>query len=439
MKKGLYMTSLRALCSLTFFSTFTLSAETIIVDNSSDMFSFESGSWVTSSSISGYLGSNYIYDDKATGHGEVHWQLNLTQDATYEVFARWTAHSNRASNASYYISYAHDEKVISVDQRSNNGEWVSLGLFDRPFLVKLSNSGSDGHVIADGVKAVLFQLNADSDLDLINDQDEASLLNSDPNDAFSLDPGKKLNDAHFDSDGDGFSNAYEIKMRFDPLDPNSTPPVSSQQHTFSGNITVDGAILLTPKLTQPFMCSEVNKGSFYFDDSLNTPMICDGESWQAFRGAQGLPGSDGADGAQGEQGSAGPKGEPGVQGPQGPVGETGEQGPKGEKGDTGPQGPAGIAGSFGIYQSRAATEQHTESTAGFVVGWASCGSSDNKLYYVDIIIDGVKVIRAGNYSYEYGDTNTYHSFTVPVGANSSWKLEVSRCTVQDLHFVPFST
>ncbi|MFT4930026.1 MAG: hypothetical protein ACI8WB_006162 [Phenylobacterium sp.] len=111
---------------------------------------------------------------------------------------------------------------------------------------------------------------------------------------------------------------------------------------------------------------------------------------------------------------------------------------QGIQGEQGPVGPIG-GGNLGQYLSRSSTGTYTEQTAGFIVGWASCGSTDNRDFRVDVLVNNVKVIRAGNYSQEYGVTNTYHSFTVSIGTDSSWRIEVSRCTVQDLHFVSFSS
>ncbi|KZN63248.1 hypothetical protein N473_17625 [Pseudoalteromonas luteoviolacea CPMOR-1] len=273
--------------------------------------------------------------------------LGISTNATYEVFARWTTHPNRASNASYEVTDTNGRHVIQVNQQHRNGEWVSLGIFDRPSVVKLSNQHANGFIIADAVQAVLQEPLADSDNDGIVDNDEITLLNSDPNNPFSQDPTGHLNDADFDSDGDGFANLYEIKTGFDPLDINSVPPLSSEQNTFTGNVTIDGAILLSPKLAEPFICSQISRGSIYYDENLDSAMICNGQQWSEFRGPQGEKGRQGdvgAQGPQGLQGIAGVQGERGPQGIPGLKGDKGDKGAQGPQGATGPQDPQGEKG-----------------------------------------------------------------------------------------------
>lgn len=184
-------------------------------------------------------------------------------------------------------------------------------------MVKLSNQIADGYVIADSVRAVLIEEHLDSDGDDISDDEELALLNSDPNNAFSQDSTDTLSDADFDTDGDGFANLYEIEADYDPLDIESTPPPSSELNTLDGNVKVNGAILLTPKLTQPFICSETSRGSIYYDDNLQSPMICNGEQWDEFKGIQG------------ERGLKADKGLVGLTGLQGAKGETGDRSHKG--------------------------------------------------------------------------------------------------------------
>lgn len=159
---------------------------------------------------------------------------------------------------------------------------------------------------------------------------------------------------------------------------------------------------------------------------------CDGDD-----GSVGPPGDPGPQGIQGEQGLVGPPG------PQGETGPPGVAGPQGVQGPIGPQGEPGLPGSvesisFGGYELRDPGIAHTEEIAGFLVGWVSCGSGDNTSNFIDLFVDGVRVVRVGNFSFEFGDTNTFHAFTAPIGADSTWQILITRCTVQDVHFVPFS-
>ncbi|MDK1290326.1 hypothetical protein [Pseudoalteromonas umbrosa] len=346
--------------SLLSLTSLSANAETLVIDNESSLFSVLSGDWVKSTSVAGYEGSYYQHDGNVDTFSEVQWHLNISNNATYEVFARWTTHANRATNASYEVTDTTGSHVIQVNQQHRNGEWVSLGIFDRPSFVKLSNHNANGFVIADAVQAVLQESLIDSDNDGIVDNDEITLLNSDPNSPFSLDPTGHLNDAQFDSDGDGFTNLYEIKTGFDPLDINSVPPISSEQNTFSGNVTIDGAMLLTPKLVAPFICSQASRGSIYYDEHLDTAMICNGQQWSEFKGPQGEKGLKGDVGEQGPQGLQGLQGVAGVQGERGLQGIPGL---KGEKGDRGEQGPQGVPGPQGIQGEKGDTVVVNQSLA----------------------------------------------------------------------------
>lgn len=43
---------------------------------------------------------------------------------------------------------------------------------------------------------------------------------------------------------------------------------------FEGNECTNGSLLLTPKLTEPFICSETSRGSIYYDNTFQNPMFC---------------------------------------------------------------------------------------------------------------------------------------------------------------------
>ncbi|MDJ0863505.1 MAG: RHS repeat-associated core domain-containing protein [Gammaproteobacteria bacterium] len=83
------------------------------------------------------------------------WTPALTAPGAYRVYARWTAHPNRASNATYTVHHAGGATPVTVNQQQSTGEWVLLGSFD--FIpghrVALTDQ-ADGVVIADAVKWV---------------------------------------------------------------------------------------------------------------------------------------------------------------------------------------------------------------------------------------------------------------------------------------------
>lgn len=328
------------LSTLVIMSSFA-AAQPIFIDNESPDFLVLSGSWFTSSNAQPdeFIGENYRVNQQDT-FAEVEWLFTPQSNTEYEVIAHWAPGDSRTPNANYIVVHEDGETLVLVDQSSDVGE-ASLGLFNSPTSVRLNNVDRNGaFVIADAIE---FIPAADSDSDGVSDDDEINLLFSDPNNAFSLDTTRRLNDALFDSDGDGFSNISEINQGFDPTDPSSFPPISSQDNITDGNVTINGAILLTPQLVEPFLCDESTRGAIYYDDFLDGPLICNGVEWSEFRGRAGTDGRDGVDGAPGRDGVDGQDGAQGIQGEQGPQGEQGIQGEQGPQGEQGIQGPSGTS------------------------------------------------------------------------------------------------
>lgn len=182
-----------------------------ITDNSDAAFFLE-GSWITSSSSSGFLGNNYNVIAPGRGDNYSVWNIETIQE--YEVSARWSAHSNRASNAKFVIHYIDDSgrtatDTVTVNQRQNGGEWVQLGIYRMSNLtgrVTLSDD-ADGYVVADAVRfRSIDHDDTDSDADGLPDWYEIS---------YGLDPNNAA-DADFDLDGDGISNINEFLTGSDP-------------------------------------------------------------------------------------------------------------------------------------------------------------------------------------------------------------------------------
>jgi hypothetical protein len=122
-----------------------------VVDNLEGTFT---GTWGTSTYAPGYYGTNYHYHTAAAGADTFTWTITITTPGTYEVFARWTDGDTRAPDATYTIYHDGGSTSVQVDQRSNGGNWVSLGTYDFDGAgvekVELVQSAS-GIVIADAI------------------------------------------------------------------------------------------------------------------------------------------------------------------------------------------------------------------------------------------------------------------------------------------------
>lgn len=121
------------------------------------------------------------------------------------------------------------------------------------------------------------------------------------------------NDAAIDSDGDGIINLTEFNNGTDPTFFDSNTP-----NLLDGNTVVEGSLRLIPQSIAPVICSTDSEGSIYYDTLASMLLICDGVSWNEYRG---------------------PQGETGTQGAAGPEGKTGAKGEKGDKGDPGKGAP----------------------------------------------------------------------------------------------------
>jgi RHS repeat-associated protein len=85
----------------------------------------------------------------------VTWNPNLSSPAQYEVYAKWTAHANRASDATYTVHHALGSTSIAVDQRASGGTWNPLGTYDLDSASTIVlTDAADGYVIADAIRLV---------------------------------------------------------------------------------------------------------------------------------------------------------------------------------------------------------------------------------------------------------------------------------------------
>jgi hypothetical protein len=136
---------------------FVLAAD-VIVDVSGSTGITETGSWAQSTSIAGYYGSYYLTDGDAGGGKSVTFTPTLPTTGSYEVYAWWTANSNRASNVPVSIVSATGTTPVTVNEKTNGGQWVSLGTYTfnsgTGGSVTISDTGANGYVIADAVQFV---------------------------------------------------------------------------------------------------------------------------------------------------------------------------------------------------------------------------------------------------------------------------------------------
>lgn len=125
----------------------------IVADNSQGA---AVGAWNASTSVGGYYGTNYQAHAAGSGTDSFTWTLAVSAAGTYEVYARWTQHPNRASDAKYTVNHAGGASQVSVNQKTGSGAWQLLGTYSFAAgnaTVSLSDQ-ADGYIIADAVMLV---------------------------------------------------------------------------------------------------------------------------------------------------------------------------------------------------------------------------------------------------------------------------------------------
>lgn len=137
-------------------------APELIIDNNSATQITTSGSWLVGNAAGapGFHGTNYLHDNSANKSlCFARYTPNLAATSTYNVYAKWSAYSNRSSAVPYQIRHADGTSVVYVNQKgSTGGNWVLLGAYrfqrGQSGFVEISNQGTTDYVVADGVRFV---------------------------------------------------------------------------------------------------------------------------------------------------------------------------------------------------------------------------------------------------------------------------------------------
>jgi len=120
------------------------------------------GTWFSSTSISGYYGTNYLDDGNANkGLDSATFTPTLPVGGSYQVYARWTADANRATNVPIDIIYPGGTNTVIVNQTQQGGQWVLLMTTNfnagSGGSVRIRNTGTTAYVIANAVEFLPYQ------------------------------------------------------------------------------------------------------------------------------------------------------------------------------------------------------------------------------------------------------------------------------------------
>jgi hypothetical protein len=103
------------------------------------------------------VGSGYIHDGNTNKGGcTVRWTPDIPAEGEYEIVFHFSPNPNRATNAPVTIEVpGAPPRTVKVNEQEKSGR-ASLGTMRLPMgkgvAITLSNQGTDGHVIADGVQ-----------------------------------------------------------------------------------------------------------------------------------------------------------------------------------------------------------------------------------------------------------------------------------------------
>jgi len=121
-----------------------------------------SDAWDRSTNFRPFLGSGYIHDNnRADGRSVATFRFTPTQAGRYEVRMAYSAHPTRATNVPVRVQQGGQAVTLHINQRTA----IPSGSVFRPFggvelvadqecVITVSNAGTDGFVILDGLQLV---------------------------------------------------------------------------------------------------------------------------------------------------------------------------------------------------------------------------------------------------------------------------------------------
>ena len=200
----------------------------VIVNDSEATFYNGTNDWIYYAS--GYNGDLYYAVTDAGGKyvSTCTWTPDIPVAGDYRVYAWWTPHSNRATDAPYTINYNGGSDTVDVNQEINGNQWNYLGTYNftagTSGTVVLTNDANE-YVIADAVRFVLDIENPDTDSYTLYDfeysvndgSDFNAPLNGDSSGCLS--PGWQDNSGSNYTTGETYGVASAYSFTWDTLHP----------------------------------------------------------------------------------------------------------------------------------------------------------------------------------------------------------------------------
>ena len=120
----------------------------------------KTGTWSSSSSVGGFVGTAYLHDDNAQkGDLTATFRVKVPQPGVYEVRFAYTPNANRATNVPITVEHAGGKAQLTVNERqvpAIERRFHVLGTyrFENQAVITLANANTDGYVVLDAVQLV---------------------------------------------------------------------------------------------------------------------------------------------------------------------------------------------------------------------------------------------------------------------------------------------
>jgi hypothetical protein len=129
--------------------------EELVVDNEDAEYV---GTWPLVTGNACAYEEDFQWNEAGSGADTATWTPTVYQAGDYNVYARWVAHANRATDAPYTITYDGGSVTIDKNQQTDGCTWNLLGTY--PFEVGTAGSvvlsdDANGYLNADAVKLEL--------------------------------------------------------------------------------------------------------------------------------------------------------------------------------------------------------------------------------------------------------------------------------------------
>ena len=136
--------------------------KTIVAQTGSDLLFDASaavavGTWPKGKSTHATIGSSYLHDDnEAKGEKSITFAVTVTEPGDYAIRFHYNTHQTRSSCTPVTVKIGDQVQSFSVDQRKSDGKGFVLDTFaiQDAATVTISNAGTDGHVIVDGLELI---------------------------------------------------------------------------------------------------------------------------------------------------------------------------------------------------------------------------------------------------------------------------------------------